>query len=155
VSDPDGRTATATPGPESGRVPSPVATSSPGRVMPPSSPRKAPADGRRRPSRETASAPLKSLAVVRLQPGDKPNFQEISDNSNAQFAILALWVARKYGVPVERTLALVDARFRTSQNADGSWGYHPRTPTWPDSMTCSGLLGLAVGRGIVRGDEAR
>jgi hypothetical protein len=155
ASDPDGRTATGTSGPEPGRVPSSGATSSPGRVVPSSSPRKTPADARRRPSRETASAPLKSLAVVRLQPGDKPNFQEISDNSNTQFAILALWVARKYGVPVERTMALVDARFRTTQNADGSWGYNPRGRNWPDSMTCSGLLGLAVGRGVVRGDDAR
>src|SRR5262249_39207659 len=47
-----------------------------------------------------------------------------SDNSNTQFAILALWVAQRHGVPMERTLKLMVQRFRQSQNADGSWGYH-------------------------------
>ena len=44
-----------------------------------------------------------------------------TDNSNTQFAVLALWVARRHGLPVEQALARIDARFRTSQNADGGW----------------------------------
>jgi hypothetical protein len=107
----------------------------------------------KRPNRGKAPPALKDLAVVRMSPGSKPKFEEFSDNSNTQFALLAVWTARKYGVPVDRTLALVDARFRASQNGDGSWGYVPKRDQWPDSMTCAGLLGLAVGRGIARGDE--
>src|SRR5205085_1133704 len=52
-----------------------------------------------------------------LQVGD-------TDNSNTQFATLALWVGRRQGVPVDVALGLVDRRFRGSQNvADGGWGY--------------------------------
>jgi hypothetical protein len=76
-----------------------------------------------------------------------------SDNSNSQFAILALWAAQRQGVAVERPLALVAQRYRPCQNQDGGWGYHSggsvRTETTP-SMTCVGLLGLAVGHGLAR-----
>jgi hypothetical protein len=94
--------------------------------------------------------------------------QPDSDNSNTQFAILALWAAKARGVPLDRTLALVTARFHKSQNGDGSWGYETsgdrKTTTGPGgipgSMTCAGLLGLAVGQGLVneargKGDPAR
>src|SRR6185437_15144727 len=47
------------------------------------------------------------------------SFQELgSDNSNTQFATLALWVGRRYGLPVEPALKRVEARFRGSQHAD-------------------------------------
>jgi hypothetical protein len=80
-----------------------------------------------------------------------------SDNSNTQFAILGLWAAKSRGLALERTLALVVARFHKSQNPDGSWGYEvtgPRKATAgdgavPGGMTCAGLLGLAVGQGLV------
>jgi hypothetical protein len=64
-------------------------------------------------------------------------------------------VARKHGLPVDRTLAMVEARFRSSQNNDGSWGYTEHSSERPDSMTCAGLLGLGVGQGIVRAPDAR
>ena len=35
------------------------------------------------------------------------------DNSNTQFAIIALWSARRHGVPVNQTLAAVEGRFRS------------------------------------------
>jgi hypothetical protein len=73
------------------------------------------------------------------------------DNSNTQFAVLALWVARRQGVPVEKALAKVDARFRASQFADGGWGYSDIVvnPKGADpAMTCAGLLGLAAGHGV-------
>jgi hypothetical protein len=93
------------------------------------------------------SPALKNLPVLRFKPGEKLSMAGGGDNSNTQFALMALWVARKYGAPVDRTLAMVAARFRSSQNADGSWGYHGRAGQYADSMTCAGLLGLAVGRG--------
>src|SRR5437588_5393101 len=46
-----------------------------------------------------------------------------TDNSNTHFAILGLWAARRHEVPVERSFALMNRRFRTSQNGDGSWNY--------------------------------
>jgi hypothetical protein len=78
-----------------------------------------------------------------------------SDNSNTQFATLALWVGRRYGLPVEHALRHVEKRFRTTQNADGGWGYlppgmgMPRMVSSTASMTCAGLLGLAVSHGSV------
>ena len=75
-----------------------------------------------------------------------------SDNSNTQFATLALWVARRHGLPVEDALKRVETRFRTSQHADGGWGYFEQGMRGPmtgstASMTCAGLLGLAVADG--------
>jgi hypothetical protein len=82
------------------------------------------------------------------------------DNSNTQFAILALWIARKHGVQCDRALAAADKRFRNTQSIEGAWGYQPPprnvtgdTSSMPGmekspAMTCSGLLALAAGRGI-------
>ncbi len=87
--------------------------------------------------------------AVRFQPDRPFVFQRgrRDDNSLTQFALIALWKARKHGVPVERSLRMVEKRFRMSQNSDGCWGYD-RPGSHPDSMTCAGLLGLAVGRGL-------
>jgi hypothetical protein len=77
------------------------------------------------------------------------------DNSNTQFAILGLWAARRHGIPVEDALARAATRFRSSQHADGGWGYMdlgnlPRFGGSTPSMTCAGLLGLALGFGSAR-----
>jgi hypothetical protein len=75
------------------------------------------------------------------------------DNSNTQFAVLALWAARRQGIPVEKVLARTEARFRQSQNSDGGWGYRLPNSTLPvfgsstASMSCAGLLGMAFGYG--------
>jgi hypothetical protein len=71
------------------------------------------------------------------------------DNSNTQFAVLALWVARRHGVAVERSAYLFTERFRHSQHSDGHWGYRAgeAAPISPGT-TAAGLLGLAVGRGV-------
>jgi hypothetical protein len=95
--------------------------------------------------RRPASGSLRTnrLADVRQPFGD--------DNSNTQFATLALWVARRHHLTVDRTLAAVDSRFRKTQNTDGGWGYKPlRGMGSTASMTCAGLLGLAVGEGVSR-----
>jgi hypothetical protein len=88
------------------------------------------------------------------------------DNSNTQFAVLALWVAQRHGVPIEKPIEVVEKHFRTSQlhappgeiigdrdnvNLDGSWYYSPGRNAFPwPSMTCSGLLGLAIGHGVTK-----
>jgi hypothetical protein len=80
----------------------------------------------------------------------------IADNSNTQFAVLALWVARRQGIPVEGALQRVEQRFRTTQNADGGWSYvalqamlggGPQLLGSTPPMTCAGLLGLALAQG--------
>ncbi|HXG08530.1 MAG TPA: HEAT repeat domain-containing protein [Gemmataceae bacterium] len=77
------------------------------------------------------------------------------DNSNTQFAVLGLWVARRYGVPIEQAAVRLEQRFRTSQGADGGWGYGYSERGEGDSstpaMTCAALLGLAVSQGAVKG----
>src|SRR5262249_31323302 len=79
------------------------------------------------------------------------------DNSNTQFASLALWIARRHGLPVKNALARIDARFRSSQDVNGGWGDQYNwsvrrrvtyaIPQTSAAMTCSGLLGLAVAHG--------
>src|SRR5262249_48482141 len=79
--------------------------------------------------------------------------QTVTDNSNTQFALLGMWVAQRHDVPARRTLSLLVRRFETSQNFDGSWGYRYSYGGGEEerpSMTCVGLLGLAVGHGIAR-----
>jgi hypothetical protein len=84
-----------------------------------------------------------------------------TDNSNTHFALLGLWVAQRHDVPVERTFKLVGKRFRSSQNPDGGWGYkYQLGGTAPNSqigtspaMTCTGLVGLAVERGLTPPEE--
>lgn len=81
-------------------------------------------------------------------------FETGSDNSNTQFATLALWVAHRYGLPVDNALKRVELRFRNSQHGDGGWSYFDvnmrmgaRMAHSSASMTCAGLLGLAVADG--------
>jgi len=77
------------------------------------------------------------------------------DNSNTQFATLALWVGRRHGLPVDKAVGLINLRFRTTVNPDGGWGYVPtvglpgaRGNDSVASMTCAGLLGLTVAYGV-------
>lgn len=107
----------------------------------------------RRPVRDLSPEIQQQLALLNRQlprEGGHPG-----DNSNTQFATLALWVGRRHGLPVDRAVVRLDGRFRTSQNADGGWGYVPSlgrrggvgsTP----AMTCAGLLGLAVAHGAAQ-----
>ncbi|HSQ56370.1 MAG TPA: HEAT repeat domain-containing protein, partial [Gemmata sp.] len=81
------------------------------------------------------------------------------DNSNSQFAVLAVWMARKHGVPVDRALDLVEKRYVASQTREGGWTYNGPGPGMPGvgvmpgspSMFCAGLIGLATG--VARKEE--
>lgn len=115
-----------------------------------------------RSARDLAPEIQQQLAL--LQRGAAFGFEMGSDNSNTQFATLALWIARRYGLPVEQALKRVETRFRKSQLSNGGWGYFG-----PDvrmggpfahstaSMTCAGLLGLAVanGKAVEEGGERK
>jgi hypothetical protein len=107
----------------------------------------------------------------RMRPG-----QSI-DNSNTQFALIGLWVARRHGIPVDAYLIDTDKRLRETQYY-GGWAYkspylgRPLQPKeiamlqmMPDmkpslQMTCCGMIGLglgygAEGKGIVKRDLAK
>jgi hypothetical protein len=71
-----------------------------------------------------------------------------SDNSNTQFALLGLWVARRHGLPVEDALLRVDRRFRTTRIANSGWGYRAGERRATGTMTCAAVLGLAVAHGV-------
>ncbi len=81
------------------------------------------------------------------------------DNSNTQFAAMALWIAGRHGLPVQGALEVVALRFRQSQQKSGGWSYAELPPNIGGAaplmegnkptatMTCAGLVGLAVGHG--------
>jgi hypothetical protein len=82
-------------------------------------------------------------------------FTGATDGSNTQFALLALWVARRRDVPLTRTFDLAFRRLESTQNPDGSWSYRSRPgggpwyPTRPrGAITAAGLLGLAIREGL-------
>jgi hypothetical protein len=77
------------------------------------------------------------------------------DNSNTQFALLALWVGRRHGIPVDGALKRTEVYFRATHDR-GVWPYLPNTAV--DSRaanTCSGLIGLAIGAGLAREAQLR
>jgi hypothetical protein len=85
-----------------------------------------------------------------------------TDNSNTQFAVLAVWMARKHGAPVEDALDLIEKRFLTGQNArTGGWSYMGAPANAPanaflhgsPAMFCSGLLGMSTA--LARREERR
>lgn len=109
----------------------------------------------------TLPADPRELPVLRFRTAGKlaevPERSHV-DNSLTQFAVLALWIARRHGVPVGDSLRLAEARFRFSVSRQGTWSYHwvDRKVRGPivhvgdqmeDSMTCAGLLALAASLG--------
>jgi hypothetical protein len=112
-----------------------------------------PATDERRGSRPLSEDNQKLLELLRRTGRLPPGY---GDNSNTQFANLALWVAGRHGLPVEDALLAIAGRYRRSQQPDGGWLYtapDPRiaSPAADDralsshaSMTCAALLGLAI-----------
>jgi hypothetical protein len=106
-----------------------------------------------RPNAAMLDADLRKLQVVYSNGKAKGQMlrvirgEGLTDNSNSQFALLALWAARRHGVPVDSAILAAHQRFMTSQNADGGWGYRASSRESTNTMTCVGLLGLALGHG--------
>ena len=90
------------------------------------------------------SQPVTTLRSKKTQPIElRP--APYDDNSITQFALLALWVARKHGVPVEDALERIEKRFLFTQNPqNGGWPYSGQIGNGSPSMTCAGLLGLST-----------
>jgi hypothetical protein len=112
--------------------------------------------------KEAKAAIAKLPAKVRNAPavsepaGAKPaQVGNQGDNSNTQFAAMALWAARRHGLPLERSLGAVGRRFGDSQSQTGTWGYQSSAPNARPAMTGAGLLGLAVGHGSATDPERR
>jgi GYF domain 2 len=92
--------------------------------------------------------------LVTLQGGTyKPNgqIQSMPSTSNTQFAMLAVWGARKHGVPVRDPLLALAAYFHANQHPEGSWNY----PNFSlkATATCAGLISLAIEVAILEGKE--
>ncbi len=70
------------------------------------------------------------------------------DNSNTQFALLALYEAQRIGIDVEPAIWERSQRhFRLSQRDNGSWAYfnHPAAPIpGTGSMTCAAVCSLVI-----------
>lgn len=96
-------------------------------------------------------AQIRALRKLPTRPLEEMQRIGVGDNSNTQFALLALWVARRHGLPVDPYLEVVRKRFQHSMCAGGGWSYQPfdepskQIPT--AAMTCAGLLAHAVGNG--------
>lgn len=77
------------------------------------------------------------------------------DNSNTQFALLALHEAERVGVEVRyETWAKAKAYWENTQNADGSWGYQPGL-SGTGSMSCAGIASLVIAADAVRRPDAQ
>ena len=76
------------------------------------------------------------------------------DNSNSQFALLALYEAERAGVEVSpKTWRMAHDYWRDCQNEDGSWGYLRGMPG-SGSMTCAGITAMIVTSGALNLGDA-
>lgn len=75
------------------------------------------------------------------------------DNSNTQFALLALYEAERAGVEVKEPIWRLSQNYWLStQNPDGSWGYVEGAPG-TGSMTCAGISAMIMTSDrLTRGD---
>jgi len=91
---------------------------------------------------------LKELALA--PPGVRPKMGRfvLADSSNTQFALLALWAARRHGAPVSSALARAARHFRAEQLSDGSWAYRAGVPQSRPSNSCAALIALAMEHGL-------
>ena len=77
------------------------------------------------------------------------------DNSNTQFAILALHEAERVGVDVsDQTWRLALNYWLGCQKPDGSWGYFKGYPS-SGSMTCAGISSVVIASGQLGRESAR
>jgi hypothetical protein len=79
-----------------------------------------------------------------------PTQKGVADNSNTQYALLALHEARRAKVPIsEATLKALQKLYRDTQNRDGGWAYKPGTKRGSTlTMTTAGICNL-----LITGDE--
>lgn len=69
-----------------------------------------------------------------------------TDNSNAQYALLALYAAEEFSPNIEvsdRVWRMAKKYWANAQNNDGSWGYKPKSRA-TGSMSCAGISSLYI-----------
>jgi hypothetical protein len=101
------------------------------------------------------------LEGVQIKSGERRGAWKYSDrrgsgdNSNSQFALLALHEAERIGIRVEpATWQAAVGYWIRQQNADGSWGYFPgEAPT--GSMTSAGIASVIIASGRTTAADAR
>jgi len=77
------------------------------------------------------------------------------DNSNSQFAVLALHEAERAGATVRReTWEKAAAYWKSCQNPGGSWGYQKGWDIGLGSMTCAGIAATVICDGRVDSPNA-
>ena len=127
---------------------------------------KLPKKGKRKP--EDLAKEIQQQLAILSRLGAARGVVAGGDHSNTQFATIAIWVGRRYGMPAQEVLLAIDRHFRGCQDTDGTWSYTPGQPmarpfvpvapglgggpmvltsNGSAAMTCAGLLGLAVGHG--------
>jgi hypothetical protein len=81
--------------------------------------------------------------------------QGSGDNSNSQFALLALHEAERAGVQVsDKTWRLARTYWEDCQNPDGSWGYYKPMSGY-GSMTCAGITSLVIAADKIEQADAK
>ena len=91
------------------------------------------------------------LASIQIKGGEKKgtwaysNSQGNGDNSNTQFALLALHEAQRVGVEVREDVWRLSRNYwiRTQNESSGGWGYFEGQPT-TGSMTCAGIASVVI-----------
>jgi hypothetical protein len=101
-------------------------------------------------SREEEEKTLQTLREGRI-PGAQLGYKNLS---NSQFAALALWAARRHGVPVRPALERVARAAREKQTAEGTWSYDQNLPM-KHTSACAGLIFLALERGLAEEGTVR
>jgi hypothetical protein len=84
----------------------------------------------------------------------KPAHGTSTTVSNTQFAMLALWGARKHGVPVKSSLLALAGSFRGTQLPPGSWQYAAsESGVLHSTSTCAALIALAMEKALLEDRE--
>ncbi len=79
-----------------------------------------------------------------------------ADNSNSQFALLALHEAERVGVSAsDATWQRAKEYWERYQNRDGSWGYNRGNTIGTGSMTCAGITSLVIASDRVHSSDAK
>jgi hypothetical protein len=113
-------------------------------------------------ARLSADAEACLLAALATD-GPKPHFEGFADfeglslgysMSNTQFAMLALWGARKHDIPVRGALLALADHCHNNQYPDGHWSYYGG-PRFYETMcsTCAGLMSLAIEKALLEDKE--
>jgi hypothetical protein len=111
---------------------------------------------RRRTLKDVHPNILKQLEIIR----NAELTDRQGDNSNTQFVAMALWVARRHGLPTHEALERVASIGRSGMVPGYGWTYRCvrngaalaggiTRPNTTRTMTCSGLLQLALGPALL------